>query len=259
MSLQAYIHSFASLHPSGMYSPRGHCPWNADQHGPEDVQRSQVLDRPYPGFGKLSVADRLAFSVASLLLGAYGPLTGDGCGICLGNATGSLSVDLRYWESVIAGFPSPGFFAATLPSSPISDIAIYYGCKGPNRVIAGNKASGIHALVEALTMLRLKKAAEMLVVSLYALDPCDRGVRLLPSPGDPGNRAHAFLLSSNKQKGSPDARLSLHMSTGDCADRALPNKNPLDELIGMLMEKKYGRVDFAVEDTYGSLSIEKDS
>jgi len=63
MNMPLFLDSFAALRPSGMYSPQGHMPWNADQHGPEDVQRNQVLDSPYPGFGKLQIADRLAFGL----------------------------------------------------------------------------------------------------------------------------------------------------------------------------------------------------
>ncbi len=259
MNRQAYLLSFASLDPSGMHTPHGYTPWKTGQHGPEDVERSQVLDRPYPGFGKLSVADRLAFGVASLLLGACGAVNADECGVCLGNATGSLSVDLRYWESVTAGFPSPGLFAATLPSSPVSDIAIFYGMKGPNRIIAGNEASGIHALFEAMTMLDRKKAASMLVVSLYALDPCDRGTRLMPLQSPAGNRARAFLLSSTKRGGDHEPRIVLRRSPAKQGQSVDPAADPLDGLVGLLMEKKYGRVDFAVEDEYGSLSLEKDS
>jgi hypothetical protein len=257
MSRHAFLLSFSAIVPSGIYGPPGHTPWKPDQRGPEDVERSQALDMPYPGFGKLSVADKMAFAVASLLLRSYAPPNKNNCGICLGIATGSLSIDLRYWESVIAGFPSPGLFSATLPSSPISEIAIFHGLKGPNRIVANGEASGTNALLEALLMLQRKKAETMLVVSLHALEPADRRVPIAPPFLIQDNRAFAFLLSSTKPDAVQGTRISA-LSVQNARISDARQRAPFDTLVEMLMAKQFGCVDFAQEDTCGSLLIEKD-
>jgi hypothetical protein len=255
MNLKAHLLSFAALLPSGMVSPLGRTPWKSGQAGPDGVERSQVLDRPYPGYGKLSLADRLAFGVASLLFRACKAPAGGECGVCLGIAAGSLSIDLRYWESVLAGFPSPGLFAATLPSSPVSDVAIFHGLTGPNRIVSGGSASGIKALFEALTMLHRGKAPTMLAVALSAIEPGDRRISLKPPSLDTENRAFAFLLSSKKTEAGAATRIAMNRSApvpgsghGDC----------LDSLTEMLFENRYGSIEYAVEDECGFFSIEKD-
>ena len=259
MSMPLFLDSFAALLPTGMYSPQGHVLWKPDQRAPEDVDRSQVLDKPYPGFGKLQIADKLAFSAVSLMLRTCTVTKGQECGICIGNATGSLSTDFRYWESVIDGFPSPSIFSATLPSSPVTDIAIYFGLKGPNRVIAGQNASGICALSEAMMILNRKKATTMLVISLNALEGVDRHSRLVPALLQPSNRAYSFMITSKKN----DCGLGLQISAQfDVAQKTLHDDSQgehFDRFIDMLMKKQYGRMNFAIEDYSGFISIEKDA
>jgi len=83
-----FLDAFAALLPSGMYSSRGFVPWQSGQDGPRDVSREQVLDKPYPGFGKLHIADRLSFAAAALLFSHYGSCAGDETGITLGIPAG---------------------------------------------------------------------------------------------------------------------------------------------------------------------------
>jgi hypothetical protein len=259
MSMPLFLDSFAALLPSGMYSPKGRKPWMADQHGPDDVERSQVIDKPYPGFGKLPLSDKLAFGAASLMLSSCGVGSGQQCGISLSNATGSLSVDLRYWESALEGFPSPSLFSATLPSSPLTDIAIYFGLKGPNRVLAGGNASEMRGLIQAMTMLRCRKATEMLVISLSALEAGDRKSPLVPASLQSANRAYAFLITSHKIQGGLGLRINAQF---DDAPKTLHDDSQadyFDTVISMLMEKRFGRTDFAPEPYGGFISIEKDA
>jgi hypothetical protein len=259
MTMPLFLDSFAALLPSGMYSLQGHMPWNADQHGPEDVQRCQVLDSPYPGFGKLQIADRLAFGAVSLMLRTCCSIPdGQECGICLANAFGSLSTDQRYWESVVNGVPSPALFSATLPSSPLADIAIYFGLKGPNRVFAGSEASWIYALSEAMTILDRKKATAMVIVLLSALEPGDKQSALVPASMNKENRSYSFLVSSRKVNGGLGARISVHLNSAEKTQLVDSKETHWDKFIAMLMEKRYGCFEFLAEDACGNISIEKD-
>ena len=170
MKAPLFLDAFAALLPSGMFSPRGHAAWLDGQTGPQDVKREQVLSKPYPGFGKLYIADRLSFAAAALLFSSCENRAGDESGIALGIPAGSFSTDLQYMETVQNGFPSPAIFSATLPSSAIADIAIYFGIKGPNRIIAGACTSGLCAFDLGVMMLLNDKASTMLVVSVHALN-----------------------------------------------------------------------------------------
>jgi hypothetical protein len=158
------ITGFGALDSSGIHSNSGSVLWDDDQSGPADVKRSQILSRPYPGFGKLCLPDRLAFSASSLALAQATSLDGSATGIACAIPSGSFSTDRAYWESVLSGTPSPALFSATLPSSAISDIAIFFGIKGPDRVIAGTDSSAMSALETAIIMLANGKCDTALII-----------------------------------------------------------------------------------------------
>ncbi len=258
MNRPVYLDAFAALLPSGIYSHSGILPWRDDQHGPHDVSREQVLDKPYPGFGKLHIADRLAFGVAALALGRCEDRGGNSSGITLGIPSGSLSTDLRYRESMIAGFPSPAAFSATLPSSPLADISIYFGFKGPSRVISGDNASGLCAFQQALTLLRLHKAATVLVLSIVAVDPVDRRSPLVPPSLAKDNRAVAFLLTSIKSRAGLTIVIDARFDVPDKKLPDVPGEPYFDALVTMLSSHQTGSVSFATQGYRGFISIEKD-
>jgi hypothetical protein len=242
MSAGIYLESFSALLPEGIITPGGVRLWDeAGQSGPADVTRGQVLDKPYLAFGKLSLPDRLAFSVSSLVLSSYPVADKDSAGICLGLPAGSLSTDLRYMESVCAGFPSPAVFSATLPSSAIADIAIFFGLKGGNRVIAGDAGSGLVALDCACTMLAAGKASTVIVVSVNAVEERDVSSPLLPADFDAENRAFAFLLSTQRRKGGLGLRFEA--SFGQCNKDLRPHGSGelyFYQLIKLLRDRAWG-------------------
>lgn len=162
---------FGVLDKSGYHSLKGSFSWDAYQAGPSDVKRSQVLPKLYPGFGKLNLPDRLAFAAASLAL----PADFDGLetGITIGIPNGSLSTDKAYMDSVKTGTPSPALFSATLPSSSITDIAIYFGIKGPDRVFAGTGCPALYALESAGMMIERGKCSGALVVGVWETRPAE--------------------------------------------------------------------------------------
>ena len=159
-----YIHSFSVIDADGITTRRGHNNWEDGQTGPQDIKRSQVLSRPYMAFGKLNLPDKLAFSAASLALRDVSVSTPSATALFLGIPEGSLSTDRAYRESIIGGNPSPALFSATLPSSPIADIAIYYHLKGPNVCFAGGDAPFIASIEYALLQLSTGQLEEVLVV-----------------------------------------------------------------------------------------------
>ena len=120
----------------------GFTPWDESQCGILGMRRDQVFDKPHTGFGKLLLPDKMAFAVASLALREVElPKDRTRVAIVLGSYTGSLSTDIEYMRSVADGFPSPAIFAATLPSSPLAEIAIMHSIMGPNRVFCGRNAA----------------------------------------------------------------------------------------------------------------------
>lgn len=170
MSAAIFLDSFAALTDRGMLSTAGFTPWEPDQRGAADVRRSQVLTVPYPTFGKLTPADRLAFGAAGLLFSHYPISSGKRCAICAGVPFGSLSTDRAYVESVKGQFPSPALFSATLPSSPVSEIAIHYKIKGPNRVFCQSAGSGLWALAYGIQLLTIGKAESAVVLFVKSVE-----------------------------------------------------------------------------------------
>ena len=140
--MNTFIASFGILDADGLHSPAGSTPWHDGQSGPLDVERSQVYDKPHMGFGKLCAPEKLAFAAASLALrGMDLPEDRSAIGIVIGSVFGSLSTDRAFAASATEGFPSPALFAATLPSTPLAEIAIMHKLTGPNRVFCGMEAA----------------------------------------------------------------------------------------------------------------------
>lgn len=245
MSRQLYLDSFSALLPDGIYCPQGFVPWADGQNGAQDVTRGQVLDKPYVNFGKLMLPDRLAFSAASLILSRYALQSRETTAITLGICAGSLSTDLRYMETVAAGFPGPAVFSATLPSSAIADIAIYFGLKGPNRVCAGNAASGLTAFELATLLLENGKAGTALVLSVNAVEPGDFNSPLLDPAIERKNRAFAFLVSAAPQKEGLGFRLNASFGRSDKEVPGGSGELYFTELTRLLLHGKNGSISAA--------------
>jgi len=202
-----FLDAFAALLPSGMYSSRGFVPWQSGQDGPRDVSREQVLDKPYPGFGKLHIADRLSFAAAALLFSHYGAVREMKQESPWASRPVHFQPTWLYMDSLKAVFPVPSIFSATLPSSALADIAIYFKIKGPNRVIAGASGSGLCAFDLAAMMLHRGKASSMLVVSVNAIEPAHMRSSLLPAYAAVGKPRVLHFCLPGKKKGKRPAFL----------------------------------------------------
>jgi hypothetical protein len=165
-----YIEGFGVLHTRGIYSGKGFRQWDCDQSGAEGVKRAQVLSEPLSAFGRLPLPDRLAFSAASLALCEQEEPGGDRSAICLGIPSGSFITDIDFIQSVKNGFPSPSLFSATLPSSPVAEIAIHYKFKGPCRVFSGGNSPSMAALDSAWYFVKSGRAEEALSIGVWTPD-----------------------------------------------------------------------------------------
>jgi hypothetical protein len=259
MSGTIYIESFSSLTAQGIAGPAGIRAWESGQNGPQDVRRDQVLSKPYVNFGKLMLPDRLAFCAASVVLSNCAMANPETAAITLGICAGSLSTDLRYMESVLAGFPSPAIFSATLPSSAITDIAIYYGIKGPNRVVAGNNGSGLAALDLACTILACGKASAALWLCVNAVEPQDIGIPLLDESFQQVCSAYALLLAGRRLPGGMGIRLSASFAPAAGEGSRSRDEVYFTELFRLLKEQKNGIVHSVSCDLAATLSLAKEA
>lgn len=189
-----YINGCGAVTSSGIYSATSHKLWDPSQLSIDSIRRDQVLGTPLPLFGKLSFPDKLAFSAASLALEGITDLPQDRSGIAIAVPYGSLTTDMFFMESVLGQLPSPAWFSATLPSSAIADIAIFYKLKGPDRIFCGGNSPVFDALVAASDLIAMGKASVVLFCAVWAIDPVNRAK--LNNATLISDAAFALLLSS---------------------------------------------------------------
>ncbi len=226
-----YVNGFSALHKSGIFTAEGLRAWGGDQNGPADVKRDQVLSSPFPSFGKLNIPDKLAFSSGASALSKVSEPGGDKTGICMCIPQGSLSTDLFFMDSVNKGFPSPAYFSATLPSSTIADLAIYFKLKGPDRIICGGDAPALSALDTAAYWLTKRKADKILWISVWEKSPINES-------SESDCAASMFLSLEPGQDTISEIILDLEPS-GPAPDQAILNEQDLFmEVIGALMNKE---------------------
>ncbi|MBD3393337.1 MAG: hypothetical protein GF418_14510 [Chitinivibrionales bacterium] len=259
MKRQAYLQAAAALCTEGIYTTkRERIPWEQGQSGPLDVKRSQVWEQPFTGFGKLQVADRLAFSAAALVFSQLDRKDHSRIGISMGSAFGSLSTDIRYMESVASGFPRPAYFSATLPSSAVAEVAIRFKLKGPNRVVVGGRAPGFWALDCALSALASKKATGMLVLSVNGTDREDLESALVPPDKSTEPHSWAWLLTADRIDSGLNMRLAVD---GDFASDvpAGTEESYFVEMIAAAAQRQDFSRNLNAQGFAGSISLQKDS
>jgi hypothetical protein len=249
-----HIQAFGGVDDRGLHSVAGTRPWDAGQSGPDEVRRDQILDKQYPAFGKLSLPDRLAFAASSIALAPGGTAPLAACGMCLASEYGSFSTDLRYQESIAAGFPSPAIFSSTLPSSAISDVAIYYGIKGPNRVLCGPDAI-VDVFACASRLIAHEKCACALVIVLSAVEAQDRQSPIARRPIAMTNSAWAFLLSGI---GNDTLRISIAAEPGDASAAAKADDVSLYSLARLCMQGAAGEIPLTTPQYRGRIIITKE-
>jgi len=254
MSRAVHIQGWAVIDREGLKTAGKTTAWGPDR-GPGSVERAQVLDKPYPSFGKLVMADRLAFSAACLLFSGTAAPPGDRTGICMAAPFGSLSADLRYMEATARGVPSPGLFSATLPSSPATEIAICFKLKGPNRVFTQAGSSAVAALDAACRLIETAKADHVLFLYLDAVEGRDAGAPFLPPASARSPCACALLLSAAPQPGPDGLTLSADLRFTDGDFPAGRDEEYLYRLIRMIGERTAGAIEVSCGGFQGRVTV----
>lgn len=143
----------------------------AREAGPtkESLQPARWAQKP----AKLSRMDRLC---ALALVAADGALVNAGCptldsertAVVFGSAYGCHATNEEYYRGLLQEGPagaSPRLFAYTLPSSPVGEISIHYGIRGPATTACPGWHAGLAALAEGVEHLRSGRADRVLVVA----------------------------------------------------------------------------------------------
>ena len=106
------------------------------------VDAYKALGINYPKFYKMDNLSKLAVLATELLLSDSGikeKYKQEDIGVIVSNANSSLDTDLRYWDSVKAGAPSPSLFVYTLPNVMLGEICIRWGIKGENTCLVSEQ------------------------------------------------------------------------------------------------------------------------
>ena len=257
-----YIQAFAALTDRGLYSSKkGFRPWDNDQDGsPLNIRREQVYNKPYKGFGKLNAPDKLAFSVSALLFSDFSDLDCENTGICLANTMGSLSTDILFAESIVSGFPSPALFSATLPSSPVSDIAILFNLKGPNRVHVGQNYAGFSIIDSAIQLISSNKADSILAVLVNAIEKEHIYSPVVSGCYDTSPHSFAFLINNKKSYSGINYILNFTLSTNKTNDflQNRSEKSYFIEIINALLNNEDHECSFPMYGRIGTIKLIKE-
>jgi len=122
---------------------------------------------------RLARMDRLCalalVAADAALLDAGAPdISGERTAIVLGTAFGCHATNEEYYRGLLKEGPagaSPRLFAYTLPSSPVGEISIHYGIRGPATTAAPGLHAGLAALAEGLSHLEQNRADRVIVIA----------------------------------------------------------------------------------------------
>lgn len=257
-----YLQAFSALTTMGMYSSKkGYQSWDDDQYeSPLNIKRKQVYDKPYTGFGKLNAPDKLAFSASALLLSDFSDVDCENTGICLATTFGSLSTDILFAESIVSGFPSPALFSATLPSSPVSDIAILFNLKGPNRIHVGHYFSGFSVIDSAIQLLSHGKSESMLIVIVNALEKEHACSPFISECDDMSPYSFAFLINKKQSGRGSNYKLTFTLNAKNNTDifQNRSEKSYFIEIIHALMKNEDHTCVFPIYGKIGTIKLIKE-
>lgn len=258
-----YVQSFAALHKLGMYSSsKGFVRWDDGQSGsPLEVQRKQVYDKPHVGFGKLHAPEKLAFSTAALVFSGFSDFDNEKTGISLGTLFGCFSTDMRYAESVKTGFPSPAYFAATLPSSAATEVAIMFKLKGPDKIFVGTDSPGFTALENAVRTIAIKKAQSMIVLLVNGIERQDKASPFISLERGISTYCYGLFISNRKSDEGINYKITISTKGTKPSDNRTPVQNEESyffEMISALMQKKNFTTDYPVDGISESFMLVKE-
>jgi 3-oxoacyl-(acyl-carrier-protein) synthase len=99
---------------------------------------------------------------------------GERTAVVLGTAYGCHATNEDYYRGVLAAGPSgasPRLFAYTLPSSPVGEISIHYGIRGPATAVAPGLTASIDAIIAGLRELSRGRADRVLIAAAEVATP----------------------------------------------------------------------------------------
>lgn len=133
----------------------------------------------------------------------------DRAAVVFGSAYGCHATNEDYYRGLLAHSPSPRLFAYTLPSSPVGEISIHYGLRGPALALCTGLTAGLDALATAATLLRERRADRVLVCAAEVATPLL--ARLLPRSEELVDAAACVVLERRDalvaRAGRPRGRL----------------------------------------------------
>jgi 3-oxoacyl-[acyl-carrier-protein] synthase II len=110
---------------------------------------------------------------------------GERTAIVFGTAYGCHATNEDYYRGLLREGPtgaSPRLFAYTLPSSPVGEVSIHYGIRGPATALSNGLTSGLDALADGAALLHAGRADRVLVCAADVATPLL--ARLLAPAGD---------------------------------------------------------------------------
>lgn len=136
-----------------------------------ELRAADWLHRP----ARLGRMDRLCglallAADAALKQAQIQPATWDGerVGVVLGTAHGCHATNEEYYRGLLAEGArgvSPRLFAYTLPSSPVGEVTIHYGARGPARTLASGCTAGLSALGSAWRLCSTGRCDRVIVIA----------------------------------------------------------------------------------------------
>ncbi len=202
--------------------------------GPPVFRWKNISTSNYKDFGRLDPMCKMSVIAVELLAWQFedwGDERRENTAITLGSSSGSLATDLQFCRTIDQpGGASPALFSYALPSTPIAEVAIRYGFKGPNYCFLAGRSSGLLALVEGAQLLMEKEAEACLCIGCDLITP--DLIEVFPEEAQ-GNLsvssgAWAFLLDSDAASGLARIR------TGKCSEAQVAGPETLSQLCSQL-------------------------
>jgi hypothetical protein len=166
---------------------------------------------------RLDRYSRLALAAATAALRdadlAPATLDGERVAIVLGSALGSYEANAQHRDLVAQEQPSPRVFAATLPSTPVGEIAIRLGARGPLLALAQGVGSDLAALDQGRQLLLTGRAELVLAGACDALPGHLRD----RYPGAPMDQAVMYVLARHGRPRERGAILGGGAAFGEAA------------------------------------------
>jgi 3-oxoacyl-[acyl-carrier-protein] synthase II len=116
----------------------------------------------------LVAADAALFE-AGLSLEALARRSSDRIGLVVGTRFGCHATNEEYFRGLLAEGPhgaSPRLFVYTLPSSPVGELAIHFGARGPSRTVTSGRHAGLEAIARGAELCASGRADVVVAVAV---------------------------------------------------------------------------------------------